>query len=1123
MRIMREPLLCLTVLFCCFLFCSPAEAQIKRFDMGLAPVHPDYDPIYSGSVWAQGASPSDGWYSPGPGDTLFDLNWLVMPPFMTHHFQDDQGVLDNSVLVDSVILPQVGTPTNLLLKFRVNVNSNRKYRCVVYLGCVGTDADPTPLGYLGIKANGDTVIDGSSGDAIIARTMFGKGKDNMVDLDDCLGGYARCSFMCNPQGDPGSKFIEIEFTCTQANPLGISVQAVEIWPHQSPPFYFDHTAKLLKSTPGHLLPQHQAAAIGAFRNAFNSHNMDSQEIYDTYINGQITTPYLKAYANLWTVGWLDGNCYEDPVEGWKYQGDWNKDMLEEAIDILEAMPVSSLSNEVLVDAYHFRLAVNHMTTRGYSKEVVTRYNLDNNLGLENTVTNANMAAAEMLFKQIRGDMFEDSDSPYITTSPLFPRARFLRARTLYTFSTKLPPSDPMSPGLNVTDVWQGMIKEFEDYVNETDMSLGVFGRSMDLSIFYAIATTVYQPINNIIKYWKGEIPAGVDTGTPNNMTLTWWHRAGHIDVPDDPDAPDWANWTHKFLKPFKEGVRWWIDNRLKYGNFGTYGLYELGGGAGDDEEGAMLFYGLERAVYETYCTTGSKLQTMMNTYLFNCPNIDQNQCYFNNSEPGYAGDVEHAAEFTTNPLMCLVPTDQIPGNYAEYIDFIITLTQNAFFEPGQDDHWTIQTGTNPLERQFRSYFFDADDVIEVWNPWINDHMEYYDIPLNMRALQPTILFLNREKNGTTYIADYDEARDLIVELAMAWREHSLTEEYGPGSLDKKPVGIPPAAVWIDNGQAYFGWNPSWDLTPPDLTDGPDWWSTRKGYCSYFKNGEGYGAGVAYTYALLYAAYRHAETNNYQFLEPILESMKLVYKHFRDPKVDPDVDSEIWAAIGMRSTIVNAYFNARAAIINEINLNNLDPAPYTVANLDQMLESFGAAYPAYYMTKDKDAKLFNTDPAVIGVPFASRWLKYYWPLATSAVVNTDRIYLLARLCYTFANSMLTGDGVITWVNNDNDPVEGPRPLDLSILVKDYAPDGLTALIYNFEDSDRLASFRIWGVLKEGQNYDIELYNDIGGDEIPDTLLGSWNFTYNKPGDGLEITIESKSDAGNCQQILIISEP
>lgn len=1072
---------------------QPAFAEdTYLFDMGTvdSSVMPGYIRITKDTVIDEDST--YGWIeSSGTGYESPDACF----PYFIVHTHGTNGLLGDNVYFEG----------SFSATFRVKLSPGT-YDCVVYLGCVGKYAagseEQKPIVDLALYVDGQEIMSG-----LDARRLGPKGK-KMLDTNYWWGGYNRVPFVYEVSG--GYQEVDIECRALGTTTSYPSFQAIEIRPFERYPLVYDHTIQELEWTAAD-----PTNPVRDFVNAFNTHDYTSEELGT--LAYAIQDPLTRACALLWAVGWLDG-----------LEKDWNNILLDAAIDILQPMVLQHpAARNLLADAENFRHAAGHMTARSYTEEAVPDYNLAGESAEGRSIIDDNLGAAELLFGQLKGDMFDFEasipiDNPFIETSPLYPRARFLHARTFYTCGTfAVPTGDPLKP--NVADFWHPIINAFEPYIDIEDMGGGDFPKSLDLAVFFHMAQN-YIEEKAIVMGWNHEPPSGVVTqgGYDYTQDAWWWP---YVDIEDDHFAPAWANAQRRYRRGFKNAVEWWMLNRLReYPVPGEgYTKYELGGGDGDDQEGVGLFYYSEESILDAPDHVAEPLQGLMYNSLMHSDSVNREQGYFTTGEEGdgKAGDVEHTAEFTSYPLLKLITTD--PPNYEDYIRFIEFLTTNALSGSVNDDIWTTDLHSKVSNGlQFRSFVFDDTDVILIEYEEFPNYklLDYYDIPLNVKAILPTFLFLECEDAFSHSF--WTDARDLVLALARNWREHTLDNQYSnPGAMEKKPGGIPPAAVYYLYVAIKYGWEEN--CSPSDC----GWWNTAPapdGNTAHYSDwSKGNGAGSAYTYDLLYQAYRHcdpADPERHTFLQPIVDAMKIMFDYRElgmPPKAfHPKDDSRMWAGTKMRPPICRSFFIARDAVIDEED--NLDwsdggSGEYTLEDFDEVLRMHGEAYAKYMVQETTGTKVKQELETAFG--YAHDWLKYYWILGTTGVAFTDRVWIMTEFSQHLLFDSITGLGTVLWSKAESDP----DPLDMAYLVNATTKTSLDVLIYNFDPFERDLTFKIWKKLDKGY-YRVELWKDANRNDVPDpgTKVNLGVFKFDKPMDGFTIDRFPANDG--CLRILKI---
>ncbi len=476
---------------------------------------------------------------------------------------------------------------------------------------------------------------------------------------------------------------------------------LEIYPHVPAPISFDHATQRLVAQPAY------AAQLAAALAAFNDHDyVTARTLLD-----QVADPLPRAWGYAWLLGWLTGE-----------EQDLDTDLLEQTRDLLtgldapDSIAVASLLDEVRDVA----LGWFHCQARGYKTDVVP--------GSLNTIV-ANLSAGVQLLEQLDDDILQTTPQAWSTESPLAPKAAFLIARNLYSRNTKF--SDPESP---YADYWLGILNDRLAPVQ------ALFPRAANLRVFTFIAQN-YAVTGGLIKNWKG-----LHSVPDFDPAETWW--ASHTELADVTAAPAWANIQRRYHRAFRNAGTWWITNRLKQG--------QLGGGAGDDNEGARLLAVPSLACREPGGVLETGVGAVMQAELLG-PLVDQQQGYFNN-----AGDVEHAAKFTTNPLAVLLRTHH--GD-PRYLEFAMRTIRNM--DETDANSWTVLDPASG-KRRFLSYVFGANAV----------KLPGRDIPLNSRAVLPGFFLL--DYNGSPRI------RQMFEEWAREWASHAMATTGG------KPAGFSPA-------------------------------------------------------------------------------------------------------------------------------------------------------------------------------------------------------------------------------------------------------------------------------------------------------------------------------------------
>ena len=538
--------------------------------------------------------------------------------------------------------------------------------------------------------------------------------------------------------------------------------------------------------------------------------------------------------------------------------------------------------------------------------------------------------------------------------------------------------------------------------------------AMTLTGFFSFTffATQYGINGGLVGNWRGT--RNVPTFKPADA---WW--APHTEFPQNSAAPMWAQYQRDYIKQFRNAGTWWIKNRLHDG--------EIGGGGGDDVEGAALLSLPTIARTEPGNMLELGLKECLEKVLFG-HEVNQQEGYFAN-----CGDVEHAGEYTSNPLFALLPTN---FGYPAHLS-LSTRTIRNMDEKVDPGPWTQLVGTN--QRHFKSYRFGAKSVCGAAR----------DIPCNIRAIIPGF-----------FLMDYNNSpriKQLFDELARAWAANAVS------TAQSKPRGIPPTSVSL--------------TTPPVFGTGGNWWM-NDGYYDLPKGVAYY----SYLYALFLAAYHNSTAQDrHVFLEPILHSGYLSYQRIKGLLSGTNPGQPRWTADTLKGPIASGLAEAYPALAQDPNLK------LTPADLQQLSLVIATDAPAYlkYLhqsnttTKDKTSLEATFDRARI-------WMSYFWVLGTSSVTYTDRTYVMNQNSHQLLYSSMMGGAfsvnptyVLSWVNPDTKTGE----LDIAALVHNYTNNSLDILLFNFGTTKQDMAFRLWRRLEFGK-YTVSIGNDANHDDKMD---------------------------------------
>ena len=746
---------------------------------------------------------------------------------------------------------------------------------------------------------------------------------------------------------PQNGNLQITFHCDGTGTSMNSVMGLEIYPYTSPPIAFDHTSNALQASPAY------QTVLGPALAAFHQHDYATAR---TLLDA-VTDPLARAWGYAWLVGWLTGS-----------EEDADLALLATTRQLLEgfAQPDNPSVAELLADVKDFEYGLLMNELRGYP----STYHPES---LDNIVYN--LAAAAALFEQLDDDMLRAPEA-HRPECPFHARARFLLARNMYSRYTGV--GDPQAPWASF---WLGIFR------NEFAPRVALFPKAANLEAFTFFATR-YGIDGGLVKNWRG--PTSLPTFDP---ATTWW--APHTEFSEPATAPAWAAHMRAYLNQFRGAGAWWMATRLHQG--------EIGGGGGDDVEGAGLLSLPTIARSEPGHALEGGIKQCLEKVLFG-PEVDQQEGYFAN-----CGDVEHAGEYTANPLFALLPTQFGRPSHIE----LATRTIRNMDETVDPVPWSQLVATG--QRHFKSYKFGARSVCGPAR----------DIPCNIRAIIPGF-----------FLMDYNNSpriRQLFDELARAWAANAVSTDLG------KPKGIPPVSVSL--------------TTPPVFGTSGQWW-TNGGYYD-LPNGTGY---FSYIYALFLAAYHNSTApDRHVFLEPVLHAGYLEYANILGQLQGTSPGQDKWTADLLKGPIASALAEAYPALAQDPTLN-LTAAD--LAKLTRVIDTDAAPYLQYlHQTGTPKDKTSLSDAF-----FRARtWMRYFWTMGTTSVSYTDRIYVMNANSHQLLYSAMMGGAfsvnpsyVLSWVN----PTPAAGELDMAALVNGYTNDSLDILLFNFGTGPRDIAFRLW---------------------------------------------------------------
>jgi len=767
--------------------------------------------------------------------------------------------------------------------------------------------------------------------------------------------------------------LDVTFHCDGAGNSKNSILGIEIWPDVPAPIRFDH------ATNGLFAAAPYAAVLAPALAAFNVGDYAAARgAFDVLADAR-----LRAWGYAWLLGWLTGD--EDEIDDALLA---NAQVLLQGLAAPDDITVAGLwwELEAMKQADFWNRA------RGYTVGAWPG-------GLGSILANLN--AAILLFEQFRSDVLRPAPIAWMPPSPLHVKAHYLTARNMWGRNTGV--NDPVSNPY--TAQWLSMLTTIWN-------RQALFPKGDEAKVMGFLGSAYAMP-GGIVQNWTG--PASLPPIAPANA---WW--APFVTMNDHPAAPAWANAMRRYHRMFRNCSEWWMSRRLVDG--------EIGGGDGDDVEGAGLLALPAVAVREPGHPVEVGAEEVMDKVLFG-PSMTVAEGYFTG-----CGDVEHSAEFSTNPLYILLAASYGSPKYTEYALRTLRNLDDAF-DPVP---WTQLDGLGG--RHFRGYNLGANVVC---GPLL-------DIPLCMRAAVPGFA-----------IGDFNAHPGVVQvfdQLARAWASNASS------TAQNKPRGVFPAAV-TTSPPYVFGTNGNWweNAGYVDLEGGPIY--------------------HAYLYALLQSAYvRSTAADRYLLLRPILLGGTFLHGYLTGTVTGTAPGTGGWAANLLKNVIADAVARARGSMLAE---PLLAITPATQAQLDAVINAYASPFEKHVAlpvvgTKPKTSFVTTFQNAQV-------WATWFWPLATSTVSYTDRIYIMTGGSQTSLFGCLTGastwgilpPSVLSWV--DPDPAAGE--LDFAALVNDIQATGLDVLLFHYGAGPRDFGLRLWRSLPTGQ-YEARIGVDANQDDTMD---------------------------------------
>lgn len=368
-------------------------------------------------------------------------------------------------------------------------------------------------------------------------------------------------------------------------------------------------------------------------------------------------------------------------------------------------------------------------------------------------------------------------------------------------------------------------------------------------------------------------------------------------------------------------------------------------------------------------------------------------------ENGFAkvvDDVEHTAELMrdTHPAMFLIAYGD-----PEYVERSMISMQQF------DKVWTAVTPMG--HRHFKSCYFSATEVLESAPVDV-------DVPLNARALLPGLwaAWYNRNPNLIRYFAEW----------ADAWVADAKRMDSG------KPYGVFPAAVRFSDDAigAYSG----------------KWYDPQLPYSYYQWQSVGH---VSELHSFLVGMY--PMTGNADYLE-VLNDHYLMIKQTLAVGQDPEnsvAGSPDWS----KMILLNGGIGSSPHENPLMNVFSLSDRVTGARRYDDLVGRYGQAYNRYFITRKEHIVLNGLD-SLLDV------LRHNWPLFTSEVKYTDRVYVPGSDLLMGMYTGHVGSGfeypamVATWGNTGS---------DVSVFVRAGDHRSAKVSLYN-QGEPRAVKMRTW---------------------------------------------------------------
>jgi hypothetical protein len=538
---------------------------------------------------------------------------------------------------------------------------------------------------------------------------------------------------------------------TGADPLYLA--GFELHKHEALPVVYHKSGTL-----GPLVAQQ--SALNAFAAAFNQHDYAAAELAAK----ALSDPFQRGVARCWLIGWLDGSR----------DGRFHL-MAQARGDLVAGATGHAAVPWLLSQLDELQRALDHLDARGYdwarecaseggygflNKECAGQVDVLGQQG--HSLLNVNGHAA---LRRLAGlctpaagaTIRTDIDawnaaplgyggwepSPFLFAAAKQYAATIIGINPLLSVNATDPASAPFVAAFKNT---------FQMVLTGGGFETSHFPRDVELPLFKAYAAQGSHPMN-----WTDATVAA--TLTEAQIEASWWGPLVE-DVPVDSSLPPWASKQRTALGAYRSAVDYWLQERLIRG--------ELGGGNGDDVELLLQLYPLYAMRQDP--GDGRNLAAIDALVRFV---LEESGDVVNGYFAGGMTDVEHSGEYTSNTAAALRGA---VGFTARAIETGLGVAGHLKSASAPAAAWT---GLTPLGRlHFKSYMFTTTGPDPA-------AAQAFDVPLNGRAMFPSVAVLSRGALGSTH--------PLLTDLsawARAWRDDALETTGGKPRGFFGPVGYP---------------------------------------------------------------------------------------------------------------------------------------------------------------------------------------------------------------------------------------------------------------------------------------------------------------------------------------------